>query len=58
MQEAGKLGGEATKKRKGEKFYSKIGKKGGRTTRERHDGKFFSEIGRLGGIKRSKTTQH
>ena len=51
IQEAGKLGGEATKRRQGKRFYSKIGQKGGRTTRDRHDASFFSTIGRLGGKK-------
>lgn len=51
IQEAGKLGGEATKRKQGKRFYSKIGQKGGRTTRDRHDASFFSTIGRLGGKK-------
>ena len=49
IQEAGKLGGEATKKKQGKRFYSKIGQKGGVTTRDTHDESYFSMIGRMGG---------
>lgn len=54
VQQVGKLGGEATKKRQGKKFYSKIGQKGGLTTRDHHAPDYFSRIGRLGGIHSAK----
>jgi general stress protein YciG len=53
--EAGKKGGNATKKKHGSEFYQKIGKMGGKiggaTTKERHGLEFYREIGRKGGAK-------
>ena len=53
--EAGRKGGETTKKRYGPDFYSKIGsvggKKGGQTTKKRYGTEFYQKIGRKGGMK-------
>lgn len=53
--EAGRKGGETTKKKYGSDFYRKIGqaggKKGGKTTKERYGSEFYQKIGRKGGSK-------
>ncbi len=53
--EAGRKGGQATKKKYGSDFYSKIGsvggKKGGQTTKKRYGTEFYQKIGRKGGMK-------
>lgn len=48
-EEAGHLGGEATKEKYGPDFYEEIGRKGGEATAETHDSDFFQEIGHEGG---------
>jgi uncharacterized protein len=51
--EAGRKGGQTTKKRYGEDFFGKIGrmggKKGGETTKQRYGIEFYQKIGRKGG---------
>jgi general stress protein YciG len=51
--EAGRKGGQATKKRYGDDFFGKIGrmggKKGGETTKQRYGIEFYQKIGRKGG---------
>jgi uncharacterized protein len=51
--EAGRKGGQTTKRRYGEDFFGKIGrmggKKGGETTKERYGIEFYQKIGRKGG---------
>jgi uncharacterized protein len=51
--EAGRKGGQTTKKRYGEDFFGKIGrmggKKGGETTKKRYGIEFYQKIGRKGG---------
>jgi uncharacterized protein len=51
--EAGRKGGQTTKKRYGEDFFGKIGrlggKKGGETTKQRYGIEFYQRIGRKGG---------
>jgi hypothetical protein len=53
--EAGRKGGQTTKKKYGSEFYSKIGsvggKKGGQTTKKRYGTEFYQKIGRKGGMK-------
>lgn len=53
--EAGRKGGQATKKKYGPEFYSKIGsvggKKGGKTTKKKYGTEFYQKIGRKGGMK-------
>lgn len=53
--EAGRKGGQTTKKKYGSDFYSKIGseggKKGGQTTKKRYGTEFYQKIGRKGGMK-------
>jgi general stress protein YciG len=53
--EAGRKGGQSTKKKYGPDFYSRIGKvggkKGGRTTKKRYGTEFYQKIGRKGGLK-------
>ncbi len=55
VSEAGRKGGETTKKRYGEGFYEEIGRKGGRkggeTTKERYGEGFYEDIGYKGGQK-------
>jgi uncharacterized protein len=50
---AGRKGGERTKRRYGSDFFVKIGrkggKKGGEATKKRHGVEFFRRIGRRGG---------
>lgn len=52
--EAGRKGGQVTKKKYGSDFYSKIGsvggKKGGQTTKKRYGTEFYQKIGRKGGM--------
>jgi uncharacterized protein len=51
--EAGRKGGQTTKKRYGDDFFGKIGrmggKKGGETTKQRYGIEFYQKIGRKGG---------
>jgi len=51
--EAGRKGGETTKKRYGDGFFGKIGRmggrKGGETTKQRYGIEFYQRIGRKGG---------
>jgi uncharacterized protein len=51
--EAGRKGGQTTKRRYGEDFFGKIGrmggKKGGETTKQRYGIEFYQKIGRKGG---------
>lgn len=47
--EAGRRGGEATKKRYGSEHYAAIGQKGGEAVRDKYGAEFFSEIGQKGG---------
>ncbi len=53
--DAGKKGGNATKKKHGVEHFIKIGKEGGKiggaTTKERYGLEFYREIGRKGGLK-------
>ena len=49
VREAGRRGGNTTKRRHGPEFYHKIGKKGGETTEQRHGPEFYEKIGRKGG---------
>jgi general stress protein YciG len=49
VQEAGRRGGETTKKEYGAEFYESIGQKGGNATKEKHGPEFYSKIGRRGG---------
>ncbi len=49
VREAGRKGGETTKREYGPEFYHEIGKKGGETTREEHGPEFYHEIGTKGG---------
>jgi uncharacterized protein len=53
--EAGRKGGQATSKKYGSDFYSKIGsaggRKGGQTTKKRYGTEFYQKIGRKGGLK-------
>ena len=52
--EAGRKGGQTTKKRYGDDFFGKIGrmggKKGGETTKQRYGIEFYQKIGRKGGV--------
>jgi general stress protein YciG len=51
--EAGRKGGQTTKRRYGDDFFGKIGrmggKKGGETTKQRYGIEFYQRIGRKGG---------
>ena len=51
--EAGRKGGQTTKKRYGPNFYQQIGRKGGKkgglTTKQRYGADFYRTIGRKGG---------
>jgi general stress protein YciG len=51
--EAGRKGGQTTKRRYGDDFFGKIGrmggKKGGETTKQRYGIEFYQKIGRKGG---------
>jgi general stress protein YciG len=51
--EAGRKGGQTTKKRYGDDFFGKIGRlggrKGGETTKQRYGIEFYQRIGRKGG---------
>ena len=49
VSEAGRKGGETTKKRYGNGFYEAIGKKGGKVTSSRHGKPFYEAIGQKGG---------
>jgi len=53
--EAGRRGGQSTKKRYGSEFYQEIGRKGGKkgglTTKQRYGVEFYQKIGRKGGSK-------
>lgn len=53
--EAGRKGGQTTKRRYGEEHFGRIGriggKKGGETTKRRYGLEFYQRIGRLGGSK-------
>ncbi len=54
VQEAGRKGGETTKREYGPDFYETIGSKGGETTKRRYGPDFYSKIGRQGGRKQRK----
>ena len=60
--EAGRKGGQTTKKRYGDDFFGKIGrmggKKGGETTKQRYGIEFYQKIGRKGGSAVSKDREH
>jgi uncharacterized protein len=49
VKEAGRKGGETTKKLHGPDFYKVIGRKGGEITKERHGPQHYEKIGRKGG---------
>jgi general stress protein YciG len=49
VREAGRRGGNSTKKKYGGEFYQSIGKKGGETTKQRHGHEHYERIGRKGG---------
>lgn len=49
VREAGRKGGQVTKKRHGAEFYQTIGRKGGETTKARLGHEFYERIGRKGG---------
>ncbi len=49
VKEAGRKGGEKTKKTQGPDFYHRIGRLGGETTKERHGPQHYEKIGRKGG---------
>lgn len=51
VREAGKLGGEAVKRKHGVEFYEAIGRKGGEATRDAHGHEFYAGIGKMGGSK-------
>ncbi len=54
VEEAGRKGGEETKKRHGPEFYEEIGRKGGEKRAEELGHEGYSEIGRKGGQKVKK----
>jgi uncharacterized protein len=49
VKEAGRKGGEKTKKMQGPDFYRSIGRKGGEVTKERYGPLHYEKIGRKGG---------
>jgi len=49
VSEAGRRGGEATRRKYGPEFYEEIGKKGGETVKRERGSEFYEEIGRKGG---------
>lgn len=51
VSEAGRRGGEATRRKYGPEFYEEIGKKGGETVKRERGSGFYEEIGRKGGQK-------
>ena len=51
VREAGRRGGNTTKRRHGGEFYKSIGKKGGESTKERMGPGFYEKIGKKGGAK-------
>lgn len=54
VREAGRKGGQMTKRRHGPEFYEEIGRKGGETTSREHGPEFYAKIGRQGGSARGK----
>ena len=61
--EAGRKGGQTTKRRYGDEFFGRIGKKGGRAVTAKYGAGHFERIGRKGGqkvadlIERAKTLE-
>jgi general stress protein YciG len=51
VSEAGRRGGEATRRKYGPEFYEEIGKKGGEAVKREYGAGFYEEIGRKGGQK-------
>jgi len=49
VSEAGRRGGEATKRRHGPEFYEQIGRKGGETVKRERGAAFYERIGKKGG---------
>jgi uncharacterized protein len=49
VQEAGRRGGQAVKKKYGREHYERIGKMGGQATRNAYGSEFYEEIGQKGG---------
>jgi uncharacterized protein len=49
VKEAGRKGGQATKKNHGTQFYQTIGRTGGETTKLRHGPDYYVKIGKKGG---------
>jgi uncharacterized protein len=54
VKEAGRKGGQMTKKTQGPDFYKTIGTKGGETTKQRHGPEHYEKIGRKGGQRMSQ----
>lgn len=57
VQEAGRLGGAAVKKKYGDGFFEAIGRKGGNATKASHGPEFYAEIGLKGGRKGGESTR-
>ena len=51
VREAGRRGGQATKKKYGSEFYEEIGKRGGEAVKRERGVEFYEQIGRKGGQK-------
>lgn len=57
VREAGRLGGEALKRKYGAQYFRELGRKGGVTTQQRHGDGFYSTIGKLGGQKNASKAE-
>ena len=49
VRQAGRKGGQTTKRRHGSAFYAAIGRKGGQQTKKRYGQEFYMRIGKKGG---------